>query len=215
MCRKLLAGGTPGLHMYSLNLEPTVLGILQAIGMIPTTPKPRAMPWSLVPAGTPRAAEGVRPVCWAQRARSWVRRTARSAAYPGGAGGAWAAWAASPAGAAALSAPLPAPEALRQHTHTAAKKDKAAAAWGATGPASADDVKRVFSAYYAGTSPLLPWAEGAFKVRPGPSSRAQQRSPGPHCCFRQRSALVYPYGCRGVRGKGHMEVVARSPVVTD
>ena len=46
MCRTLLDSGTPGLHMYSLNLEKAVLGILGNLGMItfdaPAKPLPPA-----------------------------------------------------------------------------------------------------------------------------------------------------------------------------
>jgi 5,10-methylenetetrahydrofolate reductase len=38
MCKKILDAGIPGLHMYSLNLEATVLGILQILGMVQAQP---------------------------------------------------------------------------------------------------------------------------------------------------------------------------------
>lgn len=34
MCRKLLEGGAPGLHFYTLNLEKVVVGILKGLGKI-------------------------------------------------------------------------------------------------------------------------------------------------------------------------------------
>merc|ERR1712203_926669 len=37
MCRKLLDGGAPGLHFYTLNLEKVVLGVLAGLKLI--TPK--------------------------------------------------------------------------------------------------------------------------------------------------------------------------------
>ena len=54
MCRKLLAGGVPGLHMYSLNLEATVFGILERVGFIEIAKVPKALPWKHIPIGTRR-----------------------------------------------------------------------------------------------------------------------------------------------------------------
>ena len=34
MCQKLLDSGTPGLHMYTLNLERSALAILENLGLI-------------------------------------------------------------------------------------------------------------------------------------------------------------------------------------
>ena len=35
MCERLLAEGAPGLHMYTLNLEKSAVGILRAVGLLP------------------------------------------------------------------------------------------------------------------------------------------------------------------------------------
>ena len=34
MCKRLLEEGTPGLHMYTLNLESAAVGILEQLGLI-------------------------------------------------------------------------------------------------------------------------------------------------------------------------------------
>ena len=34
MCRRLLEAGTPGLHMYTLNLESAAVGILEQLGLV-------------------------------------------------------------------------------------------------------------------------------------------------------------------------------------
>lgn len=163
MCKKLLAAGTPGLHLYSLNLEPTVLGILERVGFVSSGKIPRSMPWSLTPAGTKRAAEGVRPVCWAQRARSYIGRTSSCAGYPGTAAD-WGSWT---EGSAAIAATKnSAPETLRHHTATAGRREKALKAWGES-LSTGEDVTKVFASYYQGSSALLPWCEGAFKDESG------------------------------------------------
>ena len=51
MCRRLLDSGCPGIHLYSLNLEKTVLGILERMGMVDSGNMPRSLPWRQVPAG--------------------------------------------------------------------------------------------------------------------------------------------------------------------
>lgn len=84
MCRQLLDGGVPGLHMYSLNLEKSVLGILERMGLIDASAVPRSLPWRLVPAGTRRQGEGVRPVFWQNRPKSYLARTSAWESFPTG-----------------------------------------------------------------------------------------------------------------------------------
>ena len=38
MAKQLLAGGAPGLHMYTLNLERSAVAILENCGLLPTPP---------------------------------------------------------------------------------------------------------------------------------------------------------------------------------
>jgi hypothetical protein len=47
----------PGLHMYSLNLERSVVGILEGVGLLDTAKVPRTLPWRHVPGGGQRAQE--------------------------------------------------------------------------------------------------------------------------------------------------------------
>lgn len=41
MCKQLLAAGTPGVHLYTLNTDKTALAILEALGMVDTKNPPK------------------------------------------------------------------------------------------------------------------------------------------------------------------------------
>ncbi len=94
MCRRLLDFGVPGLHMYSLNLDKTVLAILERMGIIDTSSVSCA-PACRPPLGSSdssgRRRQGARWACLqhvvcrsarprdAQRAELWLRsRSCRS-----------------------------------------------------------------------------------------------------------------------------------------
>jgi hypothetical protein len=49
----LLFAGVPGLHMYTLNLERSAVGILEAVGVLDTSKVPRSLPWRQVPSTRP------------------------------------------------------------------------------------------------------------------------------------------------------------------
>lgn len=156
MCRRLLDAGVPGIHLYSLNLEKSVLAILQRMGIIDTSSVPRPLPWELIPMGTRRAVEAVRPIFWQHRPKAYLLRTQGWATFPTNR---WAGTiAAQPLGA------LPA-KALQRHTHSEAAKAKALEAWGAALEGVAD-VQRVFERFYRGEITLLPWYESAHAQPP-------------------------------------------------
>jgi methylenetetrahydrofolate reductase (NADPH) len=145
MCLKLLSSGTPGLHMYALNVDTTVLAILDRVGLINVAKPPRPVPWSLVPKGTRRMVEGVRPVSWALSNRMYIKRTK--------------VWDSFPAKSWAEAHEIPALcSELRYHTLSIARKAKATAAWGAE-LKSLEDVKSVFVKYFSGEISTFPWAD--------------------------------------------------------
>lgn len=151
MCRRLLDSGVPGVHMYSLNLEKSALGILERLGMVElVAPKlPKSLPWKQIPQGTRRAVEAVRPIFWANRPKSYLSRTSTWGEFPA------ARW----GGACTHTfAPLSADAYMKMSTATDSRKEKALAAWGAE-LSSVDDVKQVFVKYYNGEVSVLPWAE--------------------------------------------------------
>ncbi|KAL6746837.1 methylenetetrahydrofolate reductase-domain-containing protein [Haematococcus lacustris] len=149
MCRKLLDGGVPGLHLYSLNLDKTVLAILERMGIIDTQKVPRPLPWAHIPLGGRRLHEGVRPVFWQNRPKAYLSRTRDWQQLPS------ARW----SGATPTPPLADLPEQnLRRHTFTAARRAKAVAAWGDS-LSTVMDVQQVFKRFYKGDISLLPWAE--------------------------------------------------------
>lgn len=66
MCRKLLRGGVPGLHFYTLNLEVSAPAILHTLGLVKDAQvvPHRELPWNK---DSSRKGEGIRPIFWANR----------------------------------------------------------------------------------------------------------------------------------------------------
>ena len=50
LCRRILEAGTPGLHMYTLNLEGGAVSILEQLGLIDRSKVRSAELWAVVPA---------------------------------------------------------------------------------------------------------------------------------------------------------------------
>ena len=74
MCKRILAAGIPGLHLYTLNLERSAIAILENLEIIPRV-KTRSLPWRQ-PSNGKRTGESVRPVFWANRPAAYIKRTA-------------------------------------------------------------------------------------------------------------------------------------------
>jgi methylenetetrahydrofolate reductase (NADPH) len=80
-CKELIAKGIPGLHFYTLNLESSVMRIVQGLGLVPDWTATRSLPWKQS-ADKTRKEEDVRPIFWANRPGSYVRRTATGMTFP-------------------------------------------------------------------------------------------------------------------------------------
>eukprot|EP00878_Enallax_costatus_P012779 GHUV01013346.1.p1 GENE.GHUV01013346.1~~GHUV01013346.1.p1 ORF type:complete len:376 (+),score=87.57 GHUV01013346.1:1641-2768(+) len=147
MCRQLLDAGVPGLHMYTLNLERSAVGILEAVGVLDVNRVPRPLPWRQVPSTRP--GESVRPIFWSNRPKAYLHRTHDWDSFPSGR------WGNSRSPAYGTLSDY---QFMRRHSSSNKRKEAARAAWGAK-LANTDDVIDVFVRYCKGEITVLPWAE--------------------------------------------------------
>jgi len=83
MGRELLEGGAPSVHVYTLNLETTAMAIVNKLGLIDNSKANKSYAWRRSQ-GTRGDQEDVRPIFWAQRARSYIERTSTWDDFPNG-----------------------------------------------------------------------------------------------------------------------------------
>jgi len=144
MCQALIASGIQGLHFYTLNLERSVIKILGGLGYV-TLKHAVALPWSQSQV-TRRSKEDVRPIFWANRANSYLDRTAYWDEFPNGRWG---------------NSASPAFSVLSDYykctfrTGTVCQRLKL---WGKTVD-SLEHVFRIFANYVNGSISRLPWCE--------------------------------------------------------
>ncbi|KJA27961.1 hypothetical protein HYPSUDRAFT_1091323 [Hypholoma sublateritium FD-334 SS-4] len=85
MCRKILDAniGIRGLHFYTMNLEKGTKMLLEELNLVPRIETIKPLPWrqSLTPN---RRQESIRPIFWANRAKSYISRTENWDEYPNG-----------------------------------------------------------------------------------------------------------------------------------
>jgi len=143
-CKELIEKGTPGLHFYTLNLESSVMRIVQGLGLVPDWTASRSLPWKQS-ADKTRQAEDVRPIFWANRPGSYVRRTATWDDFPNGRFGDRASPAYGDFGFVSYS---------RESGDKAAEGLRTM--WGAC-PMKAEDVSKVFVGFIKNEVKKLPW----------------------------------------------------------
>eukprot|EP00746_Dinoflagellata_sp_MGD_P159975 gnl/MRDRNA2_/MRDRNA2_86794_c0_seq10.p1 gnl/MRDRNA2_/MRDRNA2_86794_c0~~gnl/MRDRNA2_/MRDRNA2_86794_c0_seq10.p1 ORF type:complete len:597 (+),score=132.07 gnl/MRDRNA2_/MRDRNA2_86794_c0_seq10:90-1880(+) len=147
-CQDLMKHGTPGLHFYTLNLESSVMQIVKGLGLTPDWTASRDLPWKQS-ADKKRKEEDVRPIFWANRPGSYVRRTATWDDFPNGRFGDRA----SPAygeGSFVSFAKDPADKAAETRRKM----------WGEC-PKATSDVNKVFSSFVKNDVKKLPWCADA------------------------------------------------------
>jgi methylenetetrahydrofolate reductase (NADPH) len=147
-CKELIEKGTPGLHFYTLNLESSVMRIVQGLGLVPDWTSTRTLPWKQS-ADRSRATEDVRPIFWANRPGSYVRRTATWDDFPNGRFGDRASPAYGDYGFVSYS---------RDPEDKAAQSRRAM--WGEC-PKKAQDVNKVFVKFIKNDIKKLPWCSEA------------------------------------------------------
>ena len=181
MCKTLLdAGVCDGVHFYTLNLERSVRCILEELDNLnsrqvdlPT----RKLPWRPSTLAN-RSKEEVRPINWANRPKSYMKRTEDWDEFPNGRWGD----ARSPAFGELSDS--------HYYRFTLGNDDDRRAMLG-DAPASLDDIYHVFSDYVEGKLPLLPWCESSLQVRERRAERervADCSLPRARFSLRQRSA---------------------------
>lgn len=163
MCRSLSEAGVPGFHFYTLNLEKSVLSILEGLGVEDSIAARRELPWRgpRLPRNTSNGSMGgsghgaakprqrqedVRPINWANRPKSYIKRTETWDDFPNGRWG---------------DGRSPAFGELSE-THfyrpVAGSREDRLAMWGEA-PISLGDVYEVFASYVEGRIPVTPWCE--------------------------------------------------------
>jgi len=145
MCKELLDAGIPGLHFYTLNLEKSVLQILDGLDLI-AKHMARTLPWRVSANTDRKAKEEVRPIFWSNRPRSYMSRTSSWDDFPNGRWG---------------DSRSPAFGEFNDYHLTAHKQDADSlesalrSKWGV--PTTEQDIHNVFAAYCKGTIDRLPW----------------------------------------------------------
>lgn len=155
ICQKLFAAGVKGFHFYTLNLEKSVTGVLAALGVKDSLAMRRAYPWRGSRAKLNGMAEEVRPINWANRPKSYIKRTVHWDEFPNGRWG---------------DSRSPAYGELSDSHFfrvVEGRKEDLIAMWGEA-PIEPRDVYEVFALYIEGRIPVLPWCESSLQAETQP-----------------------------------------------
>jgi len=147
MCRKIIDSdlGIKGLHIYTMNLEKGSRMLLDYLELTPEVSQVRPTPWT--PSLTPkRRDEGIRPIFWANRAKSYISRTETWDEFPNGRWG------------DARSPAYGDYDAYGVQLHWST--EESFKMWGH--PESLEDIKKLFRDFCAGQVKALPWSESGI-----------------------------------------------------
>lgn len=150
MCGRLQAAGVRGFHFYTLNLEKSVMQVLEELGVREHITARKALPWRGSRVNL-SCAEDVRPINWANRPKSYIKRTVTWDEFPNGRWGDGR----SPAFGELSNSHFFRPD-------EGSKEDRLAM-WGEA-PITPEDVFEVFALYVEGRIPILPWCESALQA---------------------------------------------------
>merc|ERR1719478_1231190 len=147
MCEELVERGVPGLHFYTLNLETSVMRIVQGLGLVEEWKTTRDLPWQKSAEARRKSSEDVRPIFWANRPQSYFKRTATWDDFPNGRFG---------------NSASPAFGDFMFVSFSKQSMDKLSLErremWGEE-PRGVEDISKVFTEFLRGTVKRLPWCQ--------------------------------------------------------
>ena len=146
MCNALKENGILIYHFYTLNLEKSVLGVLKEIGIEDTVVNRKALPWRGSRSNLSGLVEDVRPINWANRPKSYIRRTGTWDDFPNGRWG---------DGRSPAFGDLASSHFFRPVGGT---KEDRLAMWGES-PITCEEIYNVFAMYLEAKIPVTPWCE--------------------------------------------------------
>jgi methylenetetrahydrofolate reductase (NADPH) len=160
MSRELMSAGIPGIHIYTLNLEKSARLILEGLDLIAKN-QGRKLPWK--PSQVPRRQkEDVRPIFWANRPNSYLKRTSSWDEFPNGRWG---------------DSTSPAYGSLHDYhllNLSSGKAEERKHMW-SENPLRPSDIFQVFANYIDGKIPKLPWSAGPLNLESLPILESLRR----------------------------------------
>jgi methylenetetrahydrofolate reductase (NADPH) len=154
MCNSLREHGIKGFHFYTLNLEQSVTMVLNNLGVQESLPLRRTFPWRGSRSNLNGMAEEVRPINWANRPKSYIKRTVHWDEFPNGRWGDNRSPAYGDLSDSHFFRPVE------------GKKEDLRAIWGEA-PILPSDVYEIFALYIEGKIPIIPWCESALQAETG------------------------------------------------